>query len=136
MKKTLSLLLALVLCLTLTACSSGTGNADYDYILSLLDRGEYDMAIQVIEMLRQDAAPAEDQQREEQRPQQQNEVPQQGEVPQQSDAQPQEAPADYQEGISAPGEVTYPLQVVLVNGTDYHFHADLINYTDKQLRLV
>ena len=136
MKKTLSLLLALALCLTLTACSSGTGNTDYDYILSLLDRGEYDMAIQVIEMLRQDVAPAEDQQREEQRPQQQDEVPQQSEAPQQNDAQPQEAPADYQEGIIAPGEVTYPLQVVLVNGTDYHFHADLINYTDKQLRLV
>lgn len=68
MKKTLSLLLALALCLTLTACSSGTGNTDYDYILSLLDRGEYDMAIQVIEMLRQDVALAEDQQREEQRP--------------------------------------------------------------------
>ena len=53
MKKTISLLLALVLCFMLAACgSSGTGNEDYDYIISLLDRGEYDMAIQVIEMLR------------------------------------------------------------------------------------
>ena len=57
MKKTISLLLALVLCFMLAACgSSGTGNEDYDYIISLLDRGEYDMAIQVIEMLRTDSA--------------------------------------------------------------------------------
>ena len=52
MKKAISLLLALVLCFMLAACGSGTGNADYDYIISLLDRGEYDMAIQVIEILR------------------------------------------------------------------------------------
>ena len=57
MKKTICLLLALVLCFMLAACgSSGTGNEDYDYIISLLDRGEYDMAIQVIEMLRTGSA--------------------------------------------------------------------------------
>ena len=49
MKKILSLLFALILCFTLAACSSGsTGNDDYDYLISLLDRGEYDMAIQLI----------------------------------------------------------------------------------------
>ena len=52
MKKGFLLLLALILCLAPIAYADGTGNVDYDYIISLLDRGEYDLAIQVIEMLR------------------------------------------------------------------------------------
>ncbi|MGN1249488.1 MAG: hypothetical protein ACI4XW_05355, partial [Candidatus Spyradocola sp.] len=134
MKKTLFLLVALALCLTLTACSSGTGNADYDYILSLLDRGEYDMAIQVIEMLRTDNAPAEAPQsgvEQVEAPQQQVDSPQQSEV-----QQSQQAPTDGAANIIAPGEVTYSMQAVLQNNNDYNFHTDLINYTDKQLRLV
>lgn len=65
MKKVISLLLVLMLCSAFAACSSNvsTGNSDYDYIISLLDRGEYDMAIQVIEMLRSNSSevPAETQ---------------------------------------------------------------------------
>ena len=68
MKKAISLLLAMVLCFMLAACgSSGTGNEDYDYIISLLDRGEYDMAIQVIEMLRTGSAAVPPRQRARQR---------------------------------------------------------------------
>ena len=58
MKKVISLLLVLMLCSAFAACSRNvsTGNSDYDYIISLLDRGEYDMAIQVIEMLRSNSS--------------------------------------------------------------------------------
>lgn len=51
MKKTISLLLVLTLCFGLAACG-GTGNETHDYILRLLESGEYDMAIYVIEGLR------------------------------------------------------------------------------------
>ena len=105
MKKAISLLLALVLCFTLAACgSSGTGNEDYDYIISLLDRGEYDMAIQVIEMLRTGSSA----------------VPPQAELPA---AVPDSAPeaqtetgADIARGeftFTGPGEATIDAQVIL-----------------------
>lgn len=51
MKKVISLLLIVSLCVSLSACG-GTGNDDHDYILSLLEKGEYDMAIYVIEGLK------------------------------------------------------------------------------------
>lgn len=51
MKKALSLILVLALCVSLAACG-GTGNKDHDYILHLLEQGDYDMAIHVIEGLR------------------------------------------------------------------------------------
>lgn len=52
MKRLISLLLAIALCLSLAACNSGTGNETYDYILHLLESEEYDMAIYLIEGLR------------------------------------------------------------------------------------
>ncbi len=127
MKKAISLLLALVLCFTLAACgSSGTGNEDYDYIISLLDRGEYDMAIQVIEMLRTSSAA----------------VPPQAEgpaaVPDSAQEAQTEASADIARGeytFTGPGEATIDAQVILENGTDYHFPMDLFNGTDRELTL-
>ena len=58
MKRFLSALTALLLCCALVGC--GTGNETHDYILHLLEEGEYDMAIHVIEGLRDidPAAPA------------------------------------------------------------------------------
>lgn len=54
MRKILSFCIAAALCLSLGACGSAK-NSDHDYILSLLERGEYDKAIRVIEMLRDGA---------------------------------------------------------------------------------
>lgn len=51
MKKIICLLTAAVLCLSLGACGGGK-NKEHEYILSLLEQGEYDKAIQVIEILR------------------------------------------------------------------------------------
>lgn len=51
MKKLFSLLIIFVLLFSLCACGS-TGNKDYDYIIALLEEGNYDMAIHVIEGLR------------------------------------------------------------------------------------
>ena len=123
MKKTISLLLALVLCFMLAACgSSGTGNEDYDYIISLLDRGEYDMAIQVIEMLRTGSSA----------------VPPQAEVPDSAPEAQTEASADIARSdftFTGPGEASLDAPVILENGTEYHFHMDLFNGTDRELTL-
>ena len=51
MKKMLCLLTAAALCLSLGACGSAK-NKEHEFILSLLEQGEYDKAIQVIEILR------------------------------------------------------------------------------------
>ena len=51
MKKIICLLTAAALCLSLGACGGGR-NKEHEYILSLLEQGEYDKAIQVIEILR------------------------------------------------------------------------------------
>ena len=51
MRRTIAFLTALILCLSFAACG-GTGNKDHDYILHLLEQGEYDMAIHVIEGLK------------------------------------------------------------------------------------
>lgn len=56
MKRLTALLLVVCLCLSLAACG-GSGNPDHDYVLHLLEQGEYDMAIHVIEGLR-DKSPA------------------------------------------------------------------------------
>ena len=61
MKKFLSALIVCAMLLSLCACG-GTGNKDHDYIIALLKEGNYDMAIHVIEGLRDGAgseAPAE-----------------------------------------------------------------------------
>lgn len=53
MRKFLAFLLVLTICIGLAACGdNGTGNETYDYILHLLESGEYDMAIHVIEGLK------------------------------------------------------------------------------------
>ena len=54
MKKWIALLLAVSLCAALAACG-GTKNPDHDYVLSLMEKGDYDMAIQVLEHLREQA---------------------------------------------------------------------------------
>lgn len=51
MKKILCLWTVAALCLSLGACGSAK-NKEHEYILSLLEQGEYDKAIQVIEILR------------------------------------------------------------------------------------
>ena len=52
MKKFLILLLTFALMLSLCACGS-KGNPDHEYIVSLLEKGEYDMAIELIEHLKE-----------------------------------------------------------------------------------
>jgi len=59
MKKLFTVLFIISMCLSLCACG-GTGNKDHDYILSLLEEGRYDMAIHVIEGLRDGGAPREE----------------------------------------------------------------------------
>lgn len=54
MKRTLALFLAAALCLSLAACG-GAKNPDHEYVLSLMERGDYDMAISVLENLRDQA---------------------------------------------------------------------------------
>lgn len=51
MKKILTIVLVLLLCLSITACA-GKSNTEHEYILSLLEKGDYDMAILVIEGIR------------------------------------------------------------------------------------
>lgn len=50
MKRILSLFMALTMCFMLCGC--GDKNTDHEYILSLLENGEYDMAISVIEHMK------------------------------------------------------------------------------------
>ena len=52
MKKVLSLIIILALCLSLCACGS-KGNPDHEYIVTLLEKGEYDMAIDLIKLLKE-----------------------------------------------------------------------------------
>lgn len=110
MKKLIALILMVAICLSLAACG-GTGNKDHDYILHLLEQGEYDMAIHVIEGLRDGNSNA---------PQQ--EVQQN--VPNQQDSQNPPAPMD----------MSFDADVIC-NGNDWIFHMDLINETDQTLTL-
>ena len=114
MKKSIALLLILTLCLSLAACGKAgiTGNTDYDYLISLLDRGEYDMAIQVIEMLRSNGSV----------------------VPEETPAGGQSEPAD-SAAITSPGETSFDSQAEIINGTDYLFDIQLINGTGRQMTL-
>ena len=57
MRKWIALLLAVLLCLSVAGCG-GSGNPDHDYVLSLMEKGDYDMAIQVLEHLREQAGGA------------------------------------------------------------------------------
>lgn len=63
MKKVISLLLILSLCFGLVACG-GTGNETHDYILHLLENEDYDMAIHVIEGLKEGKTHAAQQQQQ------------------------------------------------------------------------
>ena len=114
MKKSIALLLILTLCLSLAACGKAgtTGNTDYDYIITLLDRGEYDMAIQIIEMLRSNGSV----------------------VPEETPAGGQSEPAD-SAAITSPGDTSFDSQAEIVNGADYRFDIQLINGTGRQLTL-
>jgi len=56
LKKYRIVLLILALCCGLCACGdSGTGNPDHDYVIALMEKGDYDMAIQVLEHLNGDS---------------------------------------------------------------------------------
>lgn len=57
MRKWIALLLAVLLCLSVTGCG-GSGNPDHDYVLSLMEKGDYDMAIQILEHLKEQAGGA------------------------------------------------------------------------------
>lgn len=107
MKKTISLLLVLTLCFGLAACG-GTGNETHDYILRLLESGEYDMAIYVIEGLRDGKVGTPEQ-----------------EV-QQNVPDSQWDPDSLDQFFELTPETI---------GTDWIFHMDLINYTDRTLTL-
>lgn len=117
MKKGFLLLLALILCLAPIAYADGTGNVDYDYIISLLDRGEYDLAIQVIEMLRANnsSQPGGDQ-----------------EAPEASETDTTAAEYTFMQ----PGEETLPAAAVQEASGDYRFSFLLENATDQPLSLV
>jgi len=105
MKRILTLMLTLSLFLSLAACG-GTGNETHDYILSLLEKGEYDMAIYVIEGLRdgKTAAPRED---------------------------TQPAP---QSGAAPSGNQEFVIQAEN-NGSDWVFPMELVNHTSDTLTL-
>ena len=51
MKRIICLLTAFIVCLSLCGCGS-KGNPDHEYIVSLLEKGEYDMAIELVENLK------------------------------------------------------------------------------------
>ena len=52
MKKLFCLLLAVLICLGFAACGAEP-DPDHEYILSLLEKGEYDMAIEIIEHIKE-----------------------------------------------------------------------------------
>ena len=113
MKRIFTFFLVLALCLSLAACG-GTGNETHDYILSLLEKGDYDMAIHVIEGLRDGKTGAQQSQ-------------QIGEHPQQVETYPQQnAPSAFDQVIELTPDT---------NGTDWFFHMDLINQTQTTLTL-
>ena len=113
MKRIILLLIALSLCICLSACGAKTNNSDYDYILSLLDRGEYDMAISVIEMLR-DA--------------EENSI-----APENDEAITDGISSE----VSPTGQTEYLFenQKPIKNGSDLHFIMQLENKTDLALTL-
>ena len=115
MKRITALLLALSLCLSLAACG-GTGNETHDYIVSLLEKGEYDMAIYVIEGLRDGKAGNSQQEIQ------------------------QEAQQDVQQVVPSPQQDSeaseYVVEQVPGNtGADWHFQMELVNDTGSTLTL-
>ena len=117
MKKIIGIFLVLTMCLSLCACG-GTGNADHDYILKLLEQEDYDMAIYVIEGLRDGRAAGS------------AEAGTTGEGRQEA-----EGP---QKDQAAPGsEARHQLydQPPESNGTDWIFHMFLENMLDEEISL-
>lgn len=104
MKKTISLLLVLILCFSLAACG-GTGNETHDYILHLLENEEYDMAIYVIEGLRDGKTDT-----------------------------PQQVPNDPQQQSPVTSDHVVE-QVPQNTGTDWRFEMVLVNDTGRTLTL-
>ena len=108
MKRILLIFLILSLCISLAACG-GTGNETHDYILTLLEKGEYDMAIHVIEGLRDGkaAAPRED---------------------------PQPAPQSGDRSAAQSGNQEFVIQAEH-NGSDWQFFMELVNNTSDTLTM-
>ena len=116
MKKILAMLLALALMASLAACGgSRTGNQEQDYILSLLEEGDYDTAIRVLEVLRdRDAGHGEPA----------------GEVP--GEAEPPAQPGI--SGGAEEDEVRFEGQPECT-GTDWRFVFSLTNGRDERICL-
>lgn len=57
MKSLIASVLAFLFCLYMSSCGSAdtvsTGNADHDYVIALMEKGDYAMAIQVLEHLQE-----------------------------------------------------------------------------------
>ena len=107
MKKVISLLLALSLCFSLAACGS-TGNETHDYILYLLEEENYDMAIYVIEGLKEGNSNTAQQ-------------------------EAQQSTSDNRQDLDTLDQ--YFELTPDTNGTDWFFRMDLINYSDIDLTL-
>lgn len=110
----ISLLLALVLSLGLCACG-GTGNKTHDYILTLLEDGEYDMAIHVIEGLKA-TAPAEE-----------TEQPEVQQNAQTEERAPEQAGPPTEFHVELAPEV---------NGDSWRFVTELFNDTEEPITLM
>ncbi len=115
MRKITVFLLLISLCLGLCACG-GTGNADHDYILHLLEQEDYDMAIHVIEGLRDGSSGESERENGEGR--------QEAEGPQQQAAAP--GSNARQQQYDQPPEF---------NGTDWIYHIFLENMLDEDISL-
>ena len=115
MRKLTVFLLLVSLCLGLCACG-GTGDPDHDYILHLLEQEDYDMAIHVIEGLRDGGSGGSEEKAGEGR--------QEAEGPQQQAAVP--GSNARQQQYDQPPEF---------NGTDWIYHIFLENMLDEDISL-
>ncbi|MBR5121233.1 MAG: hypothetical protein IKU89_01650 [Oscillospiraceae bacterium] len=104
MKKLFALLIAVVICFSLVACGK-TGNETFDYILYLLEQGDYDMAIYIIEGLRDGT---------------ENSTP--------------DSPNTNAPQVDG-NDIFYTLVPDYSNGTDWFFNIDLINQSANTLTL-
>lgn len=118
MKRLLLCILSLSLCLSLLACSSSAKQKEIDYIVSLLEEENYDMAIHVIEGLRDQASGLPEQ----------PSAPQGPADPEGPGQQPDSAPS---EGFSTDSQMSTPELV----GPDMHFIMDLYNDSHDVLTL-
>jgi len=96
MKKRILLMLAAWMFLSFTACGSGTGNADHDYVIALMEKGDYDMAITVLEHLREQSA---------------------GDTPSASAADAEKVPPAATPAVTKQPEVSAPARNDAANGT-------------------